>query len=307
MDSYQPLGSGANYTGAGWNNADGKTYVGVGAKLRSYDFVTNTAGPIFKVPNLSGITGMDFSSGDLYVTTNAEKLRRVDWASKTLVAGWTFDLTPFQVRDSRAVDLIDDRFYVLDGYDGRSNGDPLRHAVFVFDVLLIREQWLCLDEHPVTYPREMDLAGFIAVATLVVVTPGPDMTLVARNTFAGGRPAGLATSAGTCSGLLVHATAAALGLSAVLLASSQAFTVVKIAGAAYRSSSGCAPSSEPAEKRPSETERRRPDRGPPIDKGSSPTSSIPRWRSSSSRCCRSSFNRGRASPGDCWCSPGSSS
>jgi threonine/homoserine/homoserine lactone efflux protein len=79
----------------------------------------------------------------------------------------------------------------------------------------------------------VDLAGFIAVATLVVVTPGPDMTLVARNTFAGGRPSGLATSAGTCSGLLVHATAAALGLSAVLLASSQAFTVVKIAGAAY--------------------------------------------------------------------------
>jgi threonine/homoserine/homoserine lactone efflux protein len=79
----------------------------------------------------------------------------------------------------------------------------------------------------------MDLAGFVAVATLVVVTPGPDMTLVARNTFAGGRIAGFATSAGTCSGLLVHATAAAMGLSAVLLASSQAFTVVKIAGAAY--------------------------------------------------------------------------
>lgn len=79
----------------------------------------------------------------------------------------------------------------------------------------------------------MDLAGFLAVATLVVVTPGPDMTLVARNTFAEGRISGLATSAGTCSGLLVHATAAALGLSAVLLASSEAFTVVKIAGGAY--------------------------------------------------------------------------
>jgi threonine/homoserine/homoserine lactone efflux protein len=79
----------------------------------------------------------------------------------------------------------------------------------------------------------MDLAGFTAVATLVVITPGPDMALVARNTFAGGRLAGFATSAGTCSGLLVHATAAALGLSAVLLASSQAFTLVKIAGAAY--------------------------------------------------------------------------
>lgn len=79
----------------------------------------------------------------------------------------------------------------------------------------------------------MDVAGFLAVATLVVLTPGPDMALVARNTFAGGRLSGLATSAGTCSGLLVHATAAAVGLSAVLLASSEAFTVVKIAGAAY--------------------------------------------------------------------------
>ena len=79
----------------------------------------------------------------------------------------------------------------------------------------------------------MDIAGFLAVATLVVMTPGPDMTLVARNTFAGGRLSGLATSAGTCSGLFVHATAAAVGLSALLVASSRAFTVVKIAGGAY--------------------------------------------------------------------------
>lgn len=54
-----------------------------------------------------------------------------------------------------------------------------------------------------------------------------------RNTLAGGRAAGLATSLGTCSGLLVHATAAALGLSAVLVASSRAFTAVKLLGAAY--------------------------------------------------------------------------
>jgi hypothetical protein len=32
------------------------------------------------------------------------------------------------------VELIGDRFYVLDGYDGRPSGDPLRHAVFVFGV-----------------------------------------------------------------------------------------------------------------------------------------------------------------------------
>jgi hypothetical protein len=137
VESYQPLASGANYTAAGWNSADGKVYVGKGAQLRTYAYVTNTAGPIFKVPNLFGITGMYFSSNgaDLYVTTNAETLRRVNWASKTLVAGWTFDLTRFDVRDSRAVELINDQFYVLDGYDGRPSGDPLRHAVFVFGVL----------------------------------------------------------------------------------------------------------------------------------------------------------------------------
>ena len=47
------------------------------------------------------------------------------------------DLRPdrLQVKDSRAVELINDQFYVLDGYDGRSSGDPFRHAVFVFDVL----------------------------------------------------------------------------------------------------------------------------------------------------------------------------
>jgi threonine/homoserine/homoserine lactone efflux protein len=59
------------------------------------------------------------------------------------------------------------------------------------------------------------------------------MALVMRNTLAGGRGAGFATSLGTCSGLVVHATAAALGLSAVLLASSRAFTAVKLIGAAY--------------------------------------------------------------------------
>jgi threonine/homoserine/homoserine lactone efflux protein len=79
----------------------------------------------------------------------------------------------------------------------------------------------------------MDLAGFFAVAIVVVITPGPDMALVARNTLAGGRPSGFATAAGTCSGLLVHSLAAALGLSAILLASSEAFVAVKLAGAAY--------------------------------------------------------------------------
>jgi hypothetical protein len=137
VESFQPLGSGADYTAAGWNRADGKVYVGVGGQIRSYNYVTNTASSTFRVTDLIGILGMTFSADglDMYVVTNAEKLRRVDWATKKLVAGWTFDLTGFKVKDSRAVELINDQFYVLDGYDGRSSGDPLKHAVFVFDVL----------------------------------------------------------------------------------------------------------------------------------------------------------------------------
>ena len=137
VESYQPLASGADYTAAGWNKADGKIYVGAGAQIRSYNYVTNTASSSFKVTGLTGILGMTFSADghDMYVVTNAEKLFRVDWATKKLVAGWTFDLTGFKVKDSRAVELINDQFYVLDGYDGRSSGDPLKHAVFVFDVL----------------------------------------------------------------------------------------------------------------------------------------------------------------------------
>jgi hypothetical protein len=137
VESFQPLGGGADYTAAGWNRADGKVYVGVGGQLRSYNYTTNTASSTFRVTGLTGILGLTFSSDghDLFVVTNAEKLFRVDWASKKLVAGWTFDLTGFKVKDSRAVELINDQFYVLDGYDGRSSGDPLKHAVFVFDVL----------------------------------------------------------------------------------------------------------------------------------------------------------------------------
>lgn len=78
-----------------------------------------------------------------------------------------------------------------------------------------------------------EIATFTAAAALLVLTPGPDVFLVLRRTVVGGRAAGLRTALGTETGLLVHATAAALGLSAVLAASATAFTAVKIAGAAY--------------------------------------------------------------------------
>ena len=75
--------------------------------------------------------------------------------------------------------------------------------------------------------------GFLAASTVIIITPGPDMTIIARNTIAHGRGAGLWTMAGALGGVSVHVLAASLGLSAVLASSATAFTAVKVAGAAY--------------------------------------------------------------------------
>jgi threonine/homoserine/homoserine lactone efflux protein len=77
------------------------------------------------------------------------------------------------------------------------------------------------------------LLAFIGVAIAVVVIPGPDMALVARNVYRHGRAAGFATSLGICTGILGWAVAAALGVATLLATSSVAFTVLKLAGAAY--------------------------------------------------------------------------
>jgi hypothetical protein len=134
VTDWQPLASTADYTGAGWNPGDDKIYVGKGRRFRSFNYATAAEGPAFSVGGVSAITGMDFSSNgaDLFITDGQERLRRIDWGSRTLVSGWTFDLTPFGVLDSRAVSLIGGRYFVSDGADSRAKGDPLRYAVFVF-------------------------------------------------------------------------------------------------------------------------------------------------------------------------------
>jgi threonine/homoserine/homoserine lactone efflux protein len=75
--------------------------------------------------------------------------------------------------------------------------------------------------------------AFTGVAAVIVVVPGPDMAIVTRNALRSGFRAGLASSVGVEVGLVVWAAASALGLAALLRASETAFTVVKLAGAAY--------------------------------------------------------------------------
>ncbi len=78
-----------------------------------------------------------------------------------------------------------------------------------------------------------DLWAFTLLAVLLIITPGADTMLLVRNAILGGTPAALATVFGSRLGLVAHAFLAAVGLSAVLASSAQAFQAVRTAGAAY--------------------------------------------------------------------------
>jgi threonine/homoserine/homoserine lactone efflux protein len=77
------------------------------------------------------------------------------------------------------------------------------------------------------------IAAFTVAAAVVTLAPGPDMALVARRAITDGWRRASVTSAGIVTGLLVHATASAIGISAILVRSATAFTVLKVVGACY--------------------------------------------------------------------------
>lgn len=78
-----------------------------------------------------------------------------------------------------------------------------------------------------------ELAAFVGIAVVVIVTPGPDTALMIRNTLVGGRTSGLRTALGVCTGIAVWGVATSAGLAALLVASEPAFRALKLAGAAY--------------------------------------------------------------------------
>ena len=77
------------------------------------------------------------------------------------------------------------------------------------------------------------LIAFFGIAVLLALTPGPDDLFGLMQAAVWGRKAGLFVVLGLCTGLLGHTAAVALGLAAVFAASPVAFTVLKLAGAAY--------------------------------------------------------------------------
>jgi threonine/homoserine/homoserine lactone efflux protein len=86
----------------------------------------------------------------------------------------------------------------------------------------------------VTFIPDLSTILQFAIATLIIAaTPGPDMTLFVGRAISHGRAAGFAAMFGAMTGIIVHTTLVALGLSALIVAAPQAFMALKIGGALY--------------------------------------------------------------------------
>lgn len=82
-------------------------------------------------------------------------------------------------------------------------------------------------------PDSGALAVFAAASLALAVVPGPAVLYIVAQSVPGGRRAGVVSALGVSTGGMVHVMAAIIGLSAILATSAEAFTVVKLLGAAY--------------------------------------------------------------------------
>jgi threonine/homoserine/homoserine lactone efflux protein len=85
----------------------------------------------------------------------------------------------------------------------------------------------------VVFPTPSAVELFAAASTALLLIPGPAVVYIVTQSAESGRSAGLASVAGIHVGTFVHILAAAVGLSALIVASATAFTAVKLAGVAY--------------------------------------------------------------------------
>ncbi len=80
---------------------------------------------------------------------------------------------------------------------------------------------------------DTELLAFAGISVLLAVTPGPDMAVVTKNALAHGRRGVILTTTGIALALAIWIVATAIGLSALLRASGEAFLLIKLVGAAY--------------------------------------------------------------------------
>ena len=90
--------------------------------------------------------------------------------------------------------------------------------------------WGMLAEMPVD---PSTFIAFIGAALVVVISPGPDTLLILRYTLASGRRVGLATVTGVQLGLVIHTTAAVVGLSLIIVTLPVLYGAIAIVGALY--------------------------------------------------------------------------
>lgn len=76
-------------------------------------------------------------------------------------------------------------------------------------------------------------ALFVAASWALILVPGPDMVYVITRGMTHGRGAGIVSAVGVICGILVHTTAAALGITLIFQSSASAFLAVKYLGALY--------------------------------------------------------------------------
>lgn len=79
----------------------------------------------------------------------------------------------------------------------------------------------------------LTILSFLSAAIILTIMPGPDNLFTLAQSIAKGKKAGIYTTLGLCTGLVVHITAAAAGISAIIYQSSIAFNIVKYLGAGY--------------------------------------------------------------------------
>jgi PKD repeat protein len=136
VSSFQPFTYPLNdFSGVG--SVNGELWAALGKVLYKYTYATNTFTNPYTVSGISGsITGLGFSPDgqDLWFVTSGDVLRRMRWATRTLLASHNFALTPFGVRDSRAVEVVGDQLFICDGYDSYPSGSADRYAIKVYNV-----------------------------------------------------------------------------------------------------------------------------------------------------------------------------
>lgn len=80
---------------------------------------------------------------------------------------------------------------------------------------------------------------FIFMCVMLIILPGPDTAIITRNTISNRKAAGMKTTFGTLTALLIHTLAAVFGLSALIVKSAFLFSILKYVGAIYLIYLGC--------------------------------------------------------------------